>query len=214
MKMNPGKVVLAADEIQRRIEELAAEISNDYREENPVLISLLKGAFIFFADLVRNLTIPHEIDFITASSYSKGTEREKNVRIINDLKRDIDGRNIIIVEGIVDTGHTVRHLIDLLSSRNAKSIRVCSLLDKPSSREVEVNVDYIGFTIPDIFVVGYGLDFREMFRNLNYIAELSFEGKRSERVIHQRENYRTKGSKISQAGGSRGIEKEKGPIHT
>jgi len=170
--MNLGRVVISEEEIQKRVSELADEISRDYTGRNPLLISLLKGAFIFLADLVRHLSIAHEVEFITLSSYTSGTKRNRDVKVINGLKGNVKDRDIIIVEGIVDTGHTLKHLIDILAERSARSIRVCTLLDKPFSREVDVPVNYIGFNIPDVFVVGYGLDFREKYRNLKYIAEL------------------------------------------
>jgi len=186
--MNLGRVLIPADEIQRRVKELAEEISRDYRDKNPLLVSLLKGAFIFMADLVRNLSIPHEIEFITLSSYTNGIQRNSDVKVVNGLKGDVENRDIIIIDGIVDTGHTLKYLIDALNERSARSIRVCTLLDKPASREVNVPVHYVGFKISDLFVVGYGLDFREKYRNLNYIAELK-----------EKENIDNNGSKIRES---------------
>ena len=167
------RVLISSDEIQNRVRELARRISNDYSGRNPLFITLLKGGFIFLADLVRNLSIPCEIEFITASSYRNGTRRSADVEISAHLKSDLEGREVIVVEGIVDTGHTLVNLMSRLSEQRVKNYRVCTLLDKPSAREVEAPVHYVGFEIPDVFAVGYGLDFMEQYRNLTYIAELS-----------------------------------------
>jgi len=178
--MNGPKVHITSDEIQARIRELAQMISEDYAGKNPLLITLLKGAFIFLADLVRNLTIPHEVDFITFSSYRDGSRRCDAFEVIDHLRSDIDGRNIIIIDEIVDTGHTLSKLIETLSCHHINSLRVCTLLDKHSKRQVTVPVHYCGFRIPDVFVIGYGLDYRERFRNLLYITELTPELKSSD----------------------------------
>ena len=167
------RVLISSDEIQDRVRELAERISTDYSDRNPLFITLLKGGFIFLADLVRNLTIPCEIEFVTASSYRDGTRRSDEVEISANLKSDLEGREIIVVEGIVDTGHTLVNLMHTLSDQRVKNYRVCTLLDKPSAREVDAPVHYVGFEIPDVFAVGYGLDFMEQYRNLSYIAELS-----------------------------------------
>jgi hypoxanthine phosphoribosyltransferase len=170
----PGfRTLIEAEDIQRRVKEMAAEISDDYAGSSPLIIVLLKGAFIFTADLIRNLTIPHEIDFITMFSYRGGSRRGADVGVINHIRSRIEDRDIIIVDEIVDTGHTLSRLKLTLDNHDARSFRVCTLLDKRDAREVEIDVDYVGFTIPDVFVVGYGLDFQERFRNLPYIAELS-----------------------------------------
>jgi hypoxanthine phosphoribosyltransferase len=169
---NLGKVLITQDEIQARVREIATQISADYRGRNPILISLLKGGFVFLADLIRHMTIPHEIDFLTVSSYKEGFTRSKKVEILNDLRCCVDGRDIIIVEGIIDTGHTLSSLERMLGERRARSLRVCALLNKSSCREIKVPVHYVGFTVPDVFVVGYGLDFMERYRNLSYIAEI------------------------------------------
>lgn len=167
-----GRVLITQEEIDSRVRELAEQISADYAEKNPVLISLLKGGFIFLADLVRRMTIPHEVDFIAVRSYRDGFTRSERIEIVNDLKRSVNDRDIIIIDGIVDTGHTLSFLGQMLEDRRVRSLRVCALLDKPSCREVAVPVDYVGFKVPDVFVVGYGLDFMERYRNLAYIAEL------------------------------------------
>jgi hypoxanthine phosphoribosyltransferase len=168
-----GRVLITREEIETRVREIAGEISADYADRNPVLISLLKGGFIFLADLVRHITIPHEVDFITVHSYRDGITRSERIEILNDLKRSVSDRDVIIIEGIVDTGHTLSFLEHMLEDRRVRSLRVCTLLDKPSCREITVPVDYVGFKVPDVFVVGYGLDFMERFRNLAYIAELT-----------------------------------------
>jgi hypoxanthine phosphoribosyltransferase len=167
-----GRVLITREEIDNRVRALARQISADYDGRNPILVSLLKGGFVFLADLTRQLTIPHEIDFIKVSSYRDGTSRSKKMEVFDDILSDVRGRDVILIEGIVDTGHTVSILERLLVDRRVASMKVCALLDKPSSREITVPVDYVGFTVPDCFVVGYGLDFNERFRSLSYIAEL------------------------------------------
>jgi hypoxanthine phosphoribosyltransferase len=167
-----GRVLITQEEIESRVRELGDEISADYAGRNPVLISLLKGGFVFLADLIRHITIPHEVDFVTVHSYRDGLERSERIEILNDLRRSVSERDVIIIDGIVDTGHTLFFLEQLLSERRVRSLRVCALLDKPSCRQITVPVDYIGFKVPDVFVVGYGLDFMELYRNLSYVAEL------------------------------------------
>lgn len=170
--MRVGRILITREEIESRVREIADQISSDYADSNPVLISLLKGGFVFLADLMRYITIPHEVDFITVHSYRDGVERSERIEILNDLKRSVDGRDVIIIDGIIDTGHTLSFLEQMLEDRRVRSLRVCALLDKPSCREIPVPVHYVGFKVPDVFVVGYGLDFRERYRNLAYIAEL------------------------------------------
>jgi len=170
--MHIGRVLITQEEIYSRVRELADQISADYADRNPILISLLKGGFIFLADLVRHITIPHEVDFITVHSYRDGLKRSERIEILNDLKRSVRDRDVIIIDDIVDTGHTLSFLEQMLDERRVRSLRVCALLDKPSCREIAVPVDYVGFKVPDVFVVGYGLDFMERYRNLSYIAEL------------------------------------------
>lgn len=170
--MRIGRVLITQEEIESRVRELGDEISADYAGRNPVLISLLKGGFVFLADLIRHITIPHEVDFVTVHSYRDGLERSERIEILNDLRRSVSERDVIIIDGIVDTGHTLFFLEQLLSERRVRSLRVCALLDKPSCRQITVPVDYIGFKVPDVFVVGYGLDFMELYRNLSYVAEL------------------------------------------
>jgi len=169
------KTIIEAEDIRRRVREMAEHISVDYAGASPLFIVLLKGAFIFAADLIRNLSIPHEVDFITLFSYQNGTKRSADVGVINHIRSHIEDRDIIIIDEIVDTGHTLTRLIRTLKDHKARSHRICTLLDKPDAREVRIDVDYVGFTIPDVFVVGYGLDYRERFRNLPFIAELTPE---------------------------------------
>ncbi len=173
MEQHGFKTLIEAEDIKRRVCEMAERISADYADSSPLFIVLLKGAFIFAADLTRNLSIPHEIDFITLFSYQNGMKRSADVGVINHIRSLIEDRDIIIIDEIVDTGHTLSRLIRTLKDHNARSHRICTLLDKPDAREVNIEVDYIGFTIPDVFVVGYGLDYLERYRNLPYIAELT-----------------------------------------
>ncbi len=166
------RVLIGSDEIQRRVQRLGTEISRDYAGSTPVLVNILKGAFVFLADLTRGMSAPHEIDFMAISSYHGGTQSTGVVKIEKDLKTDITGRDVIIVEDIVDTGLTLSHLLDLLQTRGPRSLRVCTLLDKSSRRQKEVPIHYRGFEIPDEFVIGYGLDYDEKYRNLPFIGVL------------------------------------------
>lgn len=165
------KILFSADVIQKRVEELGRKISEDLKREPVVLVSVLKGAFIFTADLVRSIQAPLSIEFIGVSSY-QGTESTGNVRITHDLSVDIRGKNIILIEDIIDTGRTLDYLVRMLKQRNPKSVRLCTLLDKPEAREIEVTVDYYGFKIANQFVIGYGLDLDQRWRELPYIAQV------------------------------------------
>lgn len=167
------RILIDEQALQRRVAELAHTISADYEGKDLVLICVLKGGITFLTDLMRHITIPHEIDFMAISSYGVG-QRESSgaVRLIMDLKDDIAGRDVLIVEDIVDSGRTMDYLLRLFWARNPASLRVCTLLNKPSRRVVDVPLDYIGFDIPDEFVLGYGLDFDEKYRNLPYVAVL------------------------------------------
>ena len=161
--------------IADRTKALAAEISTHFSDTNKlVVIGLLRGSFIFTADLVRCLEIPVEIDFIEASSYGNSTESSREVRILKDLRGEIEGRDVLVVEDIVDTGHTLNHVIDILATRHPARLEICALLSKPSRREVEVDCRWIGFEIPDKFVVGYGIDYAQRNRNLPYIGAVRF----------------------------------------
>ena len=166
--------VISKKQIQSKVRELGALISRDYDNENVVLVCNLKGAFIFLADLCRYITAPISIDFIATTSY-KGTESTGDVRIIKDLKMDIRGKNILLVEDIIDTGYTVDYIIKYFNLHNPKSIRVCTLLDKRCMRKIDINIDYIGFEVGDQFLIGYGLDYYERYREMDYIAELLLE---------------------------------------
>jgi hypoxanthine phosphoribosyltransferase len=169
--VSPSEILLGADQIQKRIAELAVEIRRDFPGDLH-LIAVLKGAFMFLSDLVRNIEGQVSLDFMALSSYAKGTTSSGEVRLLKDLDTSLDGRNVIIIEDIVDTGLTLTYLQDILRARNPKSLRTACLLSKPSRRKVDVKVEYIGFTIADRFVVGYGLDFAEQYRNLPHIAVL------------------------------------------
>jgi len=166
------EILLTEDELQAKIKELGAKLSEDYRDRNPLLIGVLKGAFMFMADLAKAITIPVEIDFMAVSSYGSSTKSSGVVRIIKDLEVSVEGRDVIIVEDIIDSGLTLSYLIDVLERRNARSVAVVALLDKPDRRKVNLDIEYKGFTLPDEFVVGYGLDYAEKYRNLPYIAVL------------------------------------------
>jgi len=170
-----AEVLIAPDRLQARIEELGAEISRDYEGKDLLLLAVLKGSVLFLSDLMRHITVPHAIDFMATSSYGTGMESSGVVRILKDLDAPIEGRNVLIVEDIIDTGRTLDYLVRILNARAPRSLRVCTLLDKASRREVPVPVDYTGFEIPDKFVFGYGLDYAERYRNLPYVAVLAPE---------------------------------------
>lgn len=169
------EVLYSEEEIQRKVKELAEIVSREYEGRNPLVICVLKGAFIFMADLTKNITIPMELDFMAVSSYGKATRSSGEVRIVKDLDQSVEGRDILIVEDIIDSGLTLSYLIDVLERRNAHSVRVVALFDKPGRRTTEINADYTGFVIPDAFVVGYGLDYAEKYRNLPFIGILKSE---------------------------------------
>ena len=167
--------ILTKEEIQEKVIELGSLISTDYRDKDVVLVCNLKGAFIFLADLCRHITARVSIDFIATTSY-KGTKSTGAVRIIKDLKLDVKGKHILLVEDIVDTGYTLDYTMKYLALHGPESIRVCTLLDKRCKREIDVDIDYTGFEVSDRFVIGYGLDYDERFRELDYIGELIQEG--------------------------------------
>ena len=163
--------MIGEDKILRRVDELAAQISSDYAElGGVVLVGVLKGSFIFLADLARRLTIPRTIEFIAVSSYGSASTRTGAVRLLMDVRGSIEEKHVIIVEDIVDTGHTLHYLMGIMDSHRPASVKTCSLLHKPARSEVEVDIDYVGFTIPDEWVVGYGLDYAERDRTLPYIG--------------------------------------------
>jgi hypoxanthine phosphoribosyltransferase len=167
------EVLIEADALQQRIAELGEEVSADYAGRDLLLVGVLKGAVFFMADLMRNLTIPCEIDFMAISSYGDATDSSGVVRILKDLDINIEGRHVLVVEDIIDSGLTLSYLMRNLESREPATLEVCALLTKPERREIEVPVRYVGFEIPNRFVIGYGLDFGERYRNLPYVAVLS-----------------------------------------
>lgn len=166
------KVLISEQELKERVNELGREIAADYAGEPLTIVGILKGAVIFFADLARAIDLPLQMDFMSVSSYGTGTTSSGVVKIIKDLDADVTGRHILLVEDIIDTGITLAYLKEYLSNRGAKSVRICTLLDKPSRREKAVHVDYMGFTMPDEFLIGYGVDYAENYRNLPYVAAL------------------------------------------
>lgn len=170
-----AEVLLTEDEIQLRVKALGQQISEDYRGKDLVLVGILKGAFVFLSDLVRHIEIPITIDFVAISSYGKSTKSSGIVRLVKDLDESVENKHVLLVEDIVDTGWTLRlsYIVENLYARKAASVRICTLLDKPSRRKAEVQLDYIGFEVPDRFVVGYGLDFQGYYRNLPYIGVLN-----------------------------------------
>lgn len=167
--------MISAKSIAARVEELAQEITAHFADtEQLVVVGLLRGSFIFIADLVRELPLPVEVDFLEASSYGDSTESSREVRILKDLRGEIGGRDVLVVEDIVDTGFTLKHVVSLLKSREPRRLEVCALLDKPSRREVDIRATWTGFEIPDEFVVGYGIDYAQRNRNLPYIGKVRF----------------------------------------
>ncbi len=165
-------ILISEDRLMKRVEELGKEISKDFKGEDILLVGLLKGSVIFLADLVRKITEPCMIDFMSVTSYGNDIESSGEVRFLKDLDSDINGKNVVIVEDIIDTGLTLREVLKVLKARNPKTLKVCTLLNKVSRRLVDITVDYNGFDIPDAFVVGYGLDYAQKYRNLNYIGIL------------------------------------------
>ncbi len=173
---NLAKILIPSDRLQARVHELGAQISRDYGDTRPLLVCVLKGGVIFMSDLSRAMSIPHELDFMAISSYGgKRVESSGVVRILMDLNANIEHRHVLIVEDIIDTGHTLHYMMDTLKTRNPASLKICSLLNKPERRDVQITLDYVGFDIPNEFVVGYGLDFDELYRNLPYIGVLKPE---------------------------------------
>jgi hypoxanthine phosphoribosyltransferase len=168
-----GEVLVPADDLARRVRELAADVSSDYEDSDLVLIGVLKGAVFFVADLMRALEVPCEVDFMAVASYGSATKSSGVVRILKDLDAVIEGRDVLIVEDIVDSGLTLQYLLRNLAGRNPRSLEVCALLIKPGSHNVDLRLRYVGFEIPDRFVVGYGLDHAERYRNLPFVAALN-----------------------------------------
>lgn len=172
MRNDIQEVLFSEQQLADKVAELGARISVDYEGKNPLVVSVLKGSYVFMADLTRKITIPCNVDFMAVSSYGAGTKTTGEVQIIKDIGSKIDGRHLIIVEDILDSGVTLSFLMKILKARGAASIRLCTLLSKPERRKVDVPIDYLGFEIPDAFVVGYGLDYAEKYRNLPYIGIL------------------------------------------
>ncbi len=164
-----GKPLFTVEQIQKRVKELAEKISKDYEGKEILAVGLLRGAFMFFSDIVRYIQVPMDIDFLTVSSYVK-TESSGKIKIHADLREDINGKDLLLIEDIVDTGLTLNHIKEHLLARNPASLKICAFLDKKPRRKVDIHLDYVGFEIPDEYVVGYGLDYENKFRNLPYIA--------------------------------------------
>jgi len=169
-----AEVMISEQEIAKRIAELGRQITEDYRDSGSemVLVGLLRGSFMFMADLCRKIEVSHEVDFMTASSYGSGMSTTRDVKILKDLDEDIRGKDVLIVEDIIDSGNTLSKVREILRLREPKSLAICTLLDKPERREVEVPVEYVGFTIPDKFVVGYGIDYAQRYRHLPYVGHV------------------------------------------
>lgn len=174
MNKDIESILITEEELRRRVSEIAAVIDRDYAGKEPIFIGVLKGSFIFMADLLRAVTLNCDLDFMAVSSYGTETRSTGAVKIIKDLSRDIEGRDVIIVEDILDSGRTLSYLMQYLANRKPSSMRICALMDKPARREVELEVrpEYVGFSVPDEFVVGYGLDYAEIYRNLPYVGVL------------------------------------------
>ena len=175
MKEDVLRVLLSEDEIREKVRELGGKITADYKNSNLMLVTVLKGAVVFLADLRRQIDVPAEIDFMVVSSYGSGVKSSGVVKIVKDLDVPLAGKDILIVEDILDSGLTLSYIKELLESRGPRSIRIATLLDKPSRRKVDLQADYIGFSVPDEFVIGYGLDYDEKYRNLPYIGILKPE---------------------------------------
>lgn len=167
-------VMISEQDIATKVAQLGLDIETYYKDSSQglVLVGLLRGSVIFMADLCRQITRPHELDFMTVSSYAGGTKSSGEVKILKDLDSDIKGKNVVIVEDIVDSGHTLSNVVELLKTRNPNSIEICTLVSKPSRREVDVDVRFLGFEVPDKFIVGYGLDYDQHYRHLPYIGEI------------------------------------------
>jgi hypoxanthine phosphoribosyltransferase len=175
MKEDVAEVLITSEEIQEKTAELARQITADYQGKDLLLICILKGGLVFLADLMREIRLPLEIDFMAVSSYGDKTESSGVVRILMDLDTNIQGRNVLIVEDIIDTGRTLNYVIQNLRTRHPASLRICTLLNKPARRILDIPVDYVGFEIPDKFVIGYGLDYGEIYRSLPFVGVLKPE---------------------------------------
>ena len=172
---NQFQALVSESEIQRKVKELGEQISKDYQGTEIIAICVLKGSFIFTADLLRQISVPNQIEFLAVSSYGASTESSGVIRILKDLEISVENKHVLFIEDIIDTGLTMSHLIKVFETRKPASIKICTLLDNPDRREVELSADYVGFSIPDEFVVGYGLDYAEGFRNLPGVYKLPKE---------------------------------------
>jgi hypoxanthine phosphoribosyltransferase len=172
-----GRPIVTQEEMRARIRELGKQITSDYTGKDFVLVGVLKGAYAFYADLARAIRIPMRVDFIVVTSYGGGAKTSGKVKMVTELTEDIKGKDVLLVEDIVDSGLTIQYLVKQLSKRKPRSVKVCTLLSKPERRTVDVPLAYIGFNIPDKYVVGYGLDYQQKYRNLPYLAVLDMEGK-------------------------------------
>lgn len=172
MNLVQMEVLFDREELKNKVAELGSKITEEYRGREVLVVGILKGAFIFMADLIREIQIPLEIDFMDVSSYGISTSSSGEVRIIKDLENSIQDKDVLIVEDIVDTGLTLKYITELLKTRNPRSVKICCLLDKPSRRKTDIQADYVGYTIPDRFVVGYGLDYAEQYRNYPAVCVL------------------------------------------
>ncbi len=169
------EILIDEQQIKEKCAELGQAISRDYMGKSPILVTVLKGAVVFLADIIRCIDIPIELDFMVISSYGSGTRSPGNIKIVKDIDISLEGKDILIIEDILDSGQTLFHLTQMFKERNPASIKICTLLDKPSRRKADIKSDYVGFEVPDEFVVGYGLDYDERYRNLPYIGILTPE---------------------------------------
>ena len=175
MREDVLRVLLGEEEIHAKVKEMGKKITEDYKNSNLMLVTVLKGAVVFLADIMREIDVPAEIDFMVVSSYGSGVKSSGVVKIVKDLDVPLEGKDILIVEDILDSGLTLSYIKELLASRGPRSIKIATLLDKPSRRKVDLQADYVGFSVPDEFVIGYGLDYDEKYRNLPYIGILKPE---------------------------------------
>lgn len=172
MHDNLEKIIFTEDQIKERVAELGAQITKDYDGKEIVAVGILKGAIVFFTDLVREIKLPVQFDFMAVSSYGAGTKTSGTVRLLKDIDTDIENKHVIIIEDIVDSGLTLKYLKENFEHRKAASVKLCVLMDKPSGRQTPITVDYVGFTVPDVFIIGYGVDYAGRYRNLPYIGTL------------------------------------------
>lgn len=175
MQKDIEKVLLSAEEIEERVAELGEQITRDYEGKDLLTVGILKGSNVFMSDLIRKIDIPLHMDFMVVSSYGNATESSGVVKIVKDLEKGIKGKHLLIIEDIIDSGLTLKYLKQILETREPASVKLCTLLDKPARRQEEVDVDYVGFTVPDEFIVGYGIDYAEYYRNLPFIGALKRE---------------------------------------